>query len=161
MPGDSGCNRGDYARVLCFISHARLRVRRAPGIPHALYRAEVHAQLGRIRAAGMWMRVHALFVVPAWSAIAHAAQGPITTGFRGYVLKPRAHGAWVPARASLGRDDQTSSSAAFFTAISPCSRDGPSKCEFGFSRKGLSQGAEFQLAVLHQPVYNPALRYLR
>ena len=31
-------------------------MRRAPGIPHALYRAEVHAQLGRIRAAGMWMR---------------------------------------------------------------------------------------------------------
>jgi hypothetical protein len=54
MPGESGCNRGDHARVLCFISHARLRVQRAPGMPHALYRAEVHAQLGRIRAAGMW-----------------------------------------------------------------------------------------------------------
>jgi hypothetical protein len=36
MPGDLGEPRGDYARVLCFISHARLRVRRAPGIPHAL-----------------------------------------------------------------------------------------------------------------------------
>jgi hypothetical protein len=36
MPGESGCNRGDYARVLYFISHARLRVRRAPGIPYAL-----------------------------------------------------------------------------------------------------------------------------
>src|SRR5216684_1410364 len=36
MPGESGCTCGDYARVLCFISHARLRVRRAPGIPHAL-----------------------------------------------------------------------------------------------------------------------------
>ncbi len=30
------CTRGDYARVLCFISHARLRVHWAPGIPHAL-----------------------------------------------------------------------------------------------------------------------------
>ena len=36
MPGDLGEPRGDYARVPCFISHARLRVRRAPGIPHAL-----------------------------------------------------------------------------------------------------------------------------
>src|SRR6202521_5086585 len=36
MPGDFRCDRGDYARVLCFISHARLRVHRAPGIPHAL-----------------------------------------------------------------------------------------------------------------------------
>jgi hypothetical protein len=35
MPGDSGFTCGDYACVLCFISHARLRVRRAPGIPHA------------------------------------------------------------------------------------------------------------------------------
>jgi hypothetical protein len=31
-----------------------------------------------------------------------------------------------------------------------------SKCEFGFNRKGLSWGAEFQLAVRYQPVYNPA-----
>jgi hypothetical protein len=151
MPGESGCNRGDHARVLCFISHARLRVRRAPGIPHALYRAEVHAQLGRIRVAGcgcvctryssslrtqgpittgfrgygryppscpsreytaygsrlalrlagttLWLRVvceeqideastNTLFVVPAWCTIAHAAQGPITTGFRGYGRYP-------------------------------------------------------------------------
>jgi hypothetical protein len=36
MPGDFRCDRGDYARVLCFISHARLRVHRAPGIPCAL-----------------------------------------------------------------------------------------------------------------------------
>jgi hypothetical protein len=36
MPGESGCNRGDYARMLIFILHARLRVRLAPGIPHAL-----------------------------------------------------------------------------------------------------------------------------
>src|SRR6476619_4197978 len=35
MPGDFRCDRGDYARVL-FISHARLRVHRAPGIPCAL-----------------------------------------------------------------------------------------------------------------------------
>jgi hypothetical protein len=36
MPGLFRCDRGDYARVLCFISHARLRVHWAPGIPHAL-----------------------------------------------------------------------------------------------------------------------------
>src|SRR6266550_1950511 len=36
MPGDFRCDRGDYARVLCFISHARLRAHRAPGIPCAL-----------------------------------------------------------------------------------------------------------------------------
>src|SRR5712664_828242 len=36
MPGDLGCTCGDYARVLCFILHAGLWVRRAPGIPHAL-----------------------------------------------------------------------------------------------------------------------------
>src|SRR4030088_131478 len=32
-PGESGCNRGDYARVLYFISHARLRVRWHPAFP--------------------------------------------------------------------------------------------------------------------------------
>ena len=36
MPGDFRCDRGDYARVLYFISHARLRVHQAPGIPCAL-----------------------------------------------------------------------------------------------------------------------------
>jgi hypothetical protein len=34
------------------------------------------------------------------------------------------------------------------------------KCEFGFCRKGLSRQMENQLAVLQQPVYNPALRCL-
>ena len=49
MPGDLGEPRGDYARVLCFISHARLRVHWAPGIPHALCFSgrRLHAQLGR------------------------------------------------------------------------------------------------------------------
>jgi hypothetical protein len=37
MPGESGWTCGDYARVLVSLSHARLRVRRAPGIPHALW----------------------------------------------------------------------------------------------------------------------------
>ena len=32
-PGESGCNRGDYARVLYFILHARLRVRWHPAFP--------------------------------------------------------------------------------------------------------------------------------
>ena len=36
MPGCSGVTRGDYTRVLCFLSHARLRAHRAPGIPCAL-----------------------------------------------------------------------------------------------------------------------------
>src|SRR6266446_8910361 len=41
MPGLLRCTCGDYARVLCFISHARLRVHWAPGIPCALYWAKV------------------------------------------------------------------------------------------------------------------------
>jgi hypothetical protein len=36
-----------------YILHARLRVHRAPGIPHALIGWIEHAQLGRNRAAGM------------------------------------------------------------------------------------------------------------
>src|SRR5438046_586546 len=49
MPGDFRCDRGDYARVLCFIWHARLRAHRAPGIPCALCfeGREIRAQLGR------------------------------------------------------------------------------------------------------------------
>jgi hypothetical protein len=35
-PGVSVWTCSDYARVLCFISHARLRVQRAPGFPCAL-----------------------------------------------------------------------------------------------------------------------------
>src|SRR5712675_3163758 len=50
MPGDFRCDRGDYARVLCFISHMRLRVHWAPGIPCALCfpGRTVFAELGRI-----------------------------------------------------------------------------------------------------------------
>src|SRR6266566_6298364 len=50
MPGLLRCTCGDYARVLCFISHARLWVHWAPGIPCALYFAGrmVFAKLGRI-----------------------------------------------------------------------------------------------------------------
>src|SRR5882762_1354401 len=36
MPGLFRCDRGDYARVLHLISHARLRVHWASGIPCAL-----------------------------------------------------------------------------------------------------------------------------
>jgi len=36
VPGDFRCDRGDYARVLYLISHARLRAHQAPGIPCAL-----------------------------------------------------------------------------------------------------------------------------
>ena len=42
------CIRGDYARVVILISHARLRVHWAPGIPHALEGAKKQANLGRI-----------------------------------------------------------------------------------------------------------------
>src|SRR4029453_10278617 len=35
-PGLLRCTCGDYARVLCLILHARLRVRWAPGFPCAL-----------------------------------------------------------------------------------------------------------------------------
>jgi len=34
--GSFRCDRGDYARMLTFILHARLRVPQAPGIPRAL-----------------------------------------------------------------------------------------------------------------------------
>jgi hypothetical protein len=37
MPDESWWTRGDDTRVLTSISHARLRVHWAPGIPHALY----------------------------------------------------------------------------------------------------------------------------
>jgi hypothetical protein len=47
MSGDSG---GPVVTTLVWFifSHARLRVHRAPGIPHALYGAEIHSRLGRI-----------------------------------------------------------------------------------------------------------------
>src|ERR1700687_2501228 len=50
MPGLLRCDRGDYARVLHLISHARLRVHWAPGIPCALCfpGRTIDAQLGRI-----------------------------------------------------------------------------------------------------------------
>jgi hypothetical protein len=53
MPGDSG---GPVATTLvCSLHHlhARLRVQRAPGIPHALsFEGSVHARLGRIAPRG-------------------------------------------------------------------------------------------------------------
>jgi hypothetical protein len=53
---------------------------------------------------------------------------------------------------------KTSSSPASGTAIfSSSRRNGRSKGEFGFIRKGLYRKAELQLAVRRQPVYKPAL----
>src|SRR3954471_6553737 len=49
---------------------------------------------------------------------------------------------------------KTSSSAASATTISPSLLLDLTKCEFGFSRKGLSKQVEFHLAVFDQPVYN-------
>jgi hypothetical protein len=40
----------------------------------------------------------------------------------------------------------------------PVVRNGRSKGEFGFIRKGLVGKAELQLAVRRHPVYKPALR---
>jgi hypothetical protein len=65
MPGESGRNRGDYARVVLFLSHARLRVRLAPGIPHALtFRGEgSYVQLGRYPRRGIvktYLKLHAV-----------------------------------------------------------------------------------------------------
>jgi hypothetical protein len=56
--GNAGMSRwtcGDYARVVYSLSHARLRVHRAPGIPHALILEgeEFELQPGRKPAAGM------------------------------------------------------------------------------------------------------------
>ena len=52
MPGDSGCNRGDYARVLYFI-FAR-EAAGAAGTRHSPrpLRRRMHAQLGRIASRG-------------------------------------------------------------------------------------------------------------
>ncbi len=50
--GNAGLFRwtcGDYARVLCFISHARLRVHWAPGIPHALWGGWIMQTSGAVR----------------------------------------------------------------------------------------------------------------
>src|SRR6266446_10603474 len=53
MPGLLRCTCGDYARVLCLISHARLRVQRAPGIPCALcHRGTLSYKTRAPRAAG-------------------------------------------------------------------------------------------------------------
>src|ERR1700754_443708 len=53
---------------------------------------------------------------------------------------------------------KTSSRSASGTAIFPSGvRNGRSKGEFGFIRKGLSRKAELQLAVRRHPVYKPAL----
>src|SRR5438876_101334 len=59
VPGDFRCDRGDYARVLCFISHARLRVHWAPGIPCALcfLWADDFCKTRTHRAAGMRSRI--------------------------------------------------------------------------------------------------------
>src|SRR5438093_9307660 len=59
VPGDFRCDRGDYARVLCFISHARLRAHQAPGIPCALrfQGTGLQVKLGRKAAARSRSRV--------------------------------------------------------------------------------------------------------
>src|ERR1700730_7622125 len=48
--GNAGCSGGPVvATLVCFLPlHTRLRVQRAPGIPHALLGRRMPAQLGRI-----------------------------------------------------------------------------------------------------------------
>src|SRR5260370_4226281 len=55
MPGLLRCDRGDYARVLYLISHARLRVHWASGIPCALSSLgeTVRTSLGRASRRGL------------------------------------------------------------------------------------------------------------
>ena len=82
MPGDPGEPSGDYARVLCFISHARLRVRRAPGIPHALCFSWAHrsrttrAQSRRGNAEVCLMKTNAPHSQPSSSANGSAEWPP-------------------------------------------------------------------------------------
>jgi len=103
MPGDLGEPRGDYARVLCFISHARLRVRRAPGIPHALcfQGRRIHAQLRRIapRERGVAFDEYECAtqcVAPA-NAGTHNHRSPFGAEGVGHPAKTRVRGVWVPA----------------------------------------------------------------
>jgi hypothetical protein len=54
--GNAGCSGATVVTTLaCFLLHAGPRVRRAPGIPHALcfFGRMVHAQLGRYQRRGI------------------------------------------------------------------------------------------------------------
>ncbi len=94
--------------------HTRPRVQRAPGIPHALFGRELLQRLGRIASRGrsrIWcLTIESAIVVPAkagtqnhrrWLRQKASNCAPKTIG----------HGVWVPARASLGRDDGGAESA--------------------------------------------------
>ncbi len=51
MPGDSGVLVYSCAFYQCQ-AHTRLRVQRAPGVPHALFGRKIHQRLGRIAPRG-------------------------------------------------------------------------------------------------------------
>src|SRR6266851_4141011 len=132
MPGDLGATCGDYARVLCFISHARLWVRRAPGIPHALcfLWANESCTTRAHRAAGM--RAHALSLFEIKSNTKHARRpglepGPITTGrdvARGWSGIPQENEQrwlWVPAFAG------TTGRANLLARLDPFRRASPQR----------------------------------
>src|ERR1700686_914452 len=74
--GNAGLFRwtcGDYARVLHLISHARLRVHWAPGIPHALFSlGERFAKTRTHRAAGSRRFVDELCRHPRESGIQYS-----------------------------------------------------------------------------------------
>src|SRR5438093_6819721 len=91
VPGDFRCDRGDYARVLCFLSHARLRAHQAPGIPCALYfigRAVLkNSDASRREIAEVFLKLFRLFENLNWPRVqnprrpgqAKREPGPITT----------------------------------------------------------------------------------
>ena len=74
MPGESGEPVVTMLVCLLSISHARLRVHQAPGIPHALSGAEVNARLGRIRVARMRTRISAVIACDKREAFAHGSE---------------------------------------------------------------------------------------
>jgi hypothetical protein len=83
MPGYSGEPRGDYL-VCFFILHMRLRVHRAPGIPHALtysggkfiHHSGVEAPRDRGGVCASLPEIEAMPVVPDKRATASANPGP-------------------------------------------------------------------------------------
>ena len=105
--GNAGCFGVPVVTCLraFLLLHARLRVRLPPGIPHALFGRSNIGQPGRNASRGC-------DGVSDKSASSLRTQGPITTALI-VARKPsdsislnRRRGVWVPARASLGQDDE-------------------------------------------------------
>jgi hypothetical protein len=91
--GNAGCSGGPVATTSCATNtlHTRLRVRRAPGIPHALYFGANDSGTTRARRAARgrrcvcWLfeiRIRCRANTPRYSSSLRT-QGPITTGHSG------------------------------------------------------------------------------